>query len=183
MTQTALILIDYQRGFDIPDVWGGARNNPWAEANALALLAAWRDNDLPVVFVQHASLTVGSPLHPDGAGFGFKHGFQPSNADMHIVKNENSAFVGTHLEVSLRRMGITDLVICGITTEHCVSTTTRMAGNLGFNVRLVGDAGHAWPKTRNGRVWDAETIHETELAILDGEFAQVVTTADVIGTL
>lgn len=175
----ALILVDYQKGFDQTGAWGGPRNNEGAEANALALLRVWRDRGDPVVFVQHSSRSKESPLNPTGPGFAFKDGFQPRLGEKHIVKHENSAFVGTDLDVWLRRAGIIDLVICGITTEHCVSTTTRMAGNFGFKVTLVGDAGHAWPKTRNGIFIDAQTIHETELAILDGEFCTVVTTADL----
>ncbi|MEO0359161.1 MAG: isochorismatase family protein, partial [Pseudomonadota bacterium] len=163
--------------------WGGPRNNLAAEANALALVAAWRPRGWPIVWVQHASQLLGSPLGQNCPGFAFKDGFTPEPGDMHVVKHENSAFVGTHLDVLLRRSNITDLVICGITTEHCVSTTTRMAANLGFCVQLVGDACHAWPKNRNGVTYDSQTVHDTELAILDGEFANVMTTRGVLDSL
>ncbi len=183
MAAPALILIDFQKGFDDQGAWGGPRNNDGAESNALALADAWRHRGWPVVWVQHASHSKASPLNQTAPGFAFKDGFGPLDGEKHIIKHENSAFVGTDLDVFLRRSGVTELVICGITTEHCVSTTTRMAGNFGFSVRLVGDAGHAWPKTRGGVRYDAQTIHDTELAILDGEFATVVNTADVLKDL
>ncbi|MCO4847347.1 MAG: cysteine hydrolase [Yoonia sp.] len=180
MSKKALVLIDYQQGFGNPDHWGGPRNNPDAETNGLRLLKAWRDADAPVAIVQHSSRSEASPLHPSKPTFAFKAGFDPIKGEKHIVKHENSSFVGTDLDVWLRQNDIRDLVICGITTEHCVSTTTRMAGNFGFGVRLVGDACHAWPKTHNGTFIDAQTIHDTELAILHGEFATVVSTDDVL---
>ena len=179
----ALLLIDIQRGLD--NSWYGARNNLAMEANALRLLEAGRKAGNPVVIVQHSSTTDGSPLRPDQPGFALKPGFEPLEGDKHIVKHENSAFVGTDLEAWLRGKGITELVAAGISTEHCVSTTVRMAANLGFGVTLVGDACHATSKPRvdgAGEI-DADTVHDTELAVLNGEFATVTTTNDVLSTL
>lgn len=186
MNNTALILIDIQSGFDDASLWGGSRNNPAMEANAAQLLAHGRKNGrksgINIIHVQHASRSETSPLHPKSKGFAFKQGFEPLNGEKHIIKHENSAFIGTDLEIFLREHMISKLIICGITTEHCVSTTTRMASNLGFDVRLIGDACHAWPKTSldGQHTIDAETIHITELAILHKEFAMVQSTQATI---
>ncbi len=57
-----------------------------------------------------------------------------------ITKEVNSAFIGTNLKEQLDKLNIHTLVIVGITTNHCVSTTTRMAGNFGYETYLISDA-------------------------------------------
>lgn len=177
---TALILIDIQQGMDDPR-WVATRNNPAAEANAAALLAAWRASRRPVIHVQHASKNRNSPLHPDSPGHPIKDIVAPLAGEMVFVKQENSAFIGTGLEAHLRENGIGALVLCGLTTSHCVSSTTRMAGNLGFECYLAGDAAAAFAlKDHLGREYDAETVHRVSLATLHEEFAIVADTKDIL---
>ncbi len=179
----ALILIDIQQGFDHP-MWG-ARNNPDAEENAARLLVHWRDQTLPIFHVQHLSTTPGSPLNPEGGAIDFKPEVTPLAAEPVIQKHVNSAFIGTDLEAQLRAGGVTDLVICGLTTPHCVSTTTRMAANLGFDVTLAHDACAAvalgadtsW---RDGGAVSPKFIHQAALDHLNGEFATVLSTDDIL---
>ena len=95
-----------------------------------------------------------------------------------IYKNVNSSFIGTDLEQRLRKMGAKTLLICGITTDHCVSTTTRMAGNFGFETYLVGDATATFERHGpDGRHFSAQEMYDTALASLHGEFATVISTA------
>ena len=178
----ALILIDFQKGFDA-SAWG-QRNNPDAEAVAIKLLTHWRKNDRPLFHVQHVSQDPDSLL--SGEGFGFREGLEPQHGEVVIQKSVNSAFIGTDLEERLRDEGISSLVICGLTTPHCVSTTTRMAGNLGFDVTLVADACAAFTSNANTG-WNpdaaplhAQEIHDMALSHLHGEFAQVVNSSDIL---
>ena len=122
-----LILIDIQKGFDSP-VWGH-RNNPDAEQNIEKLLHHWRQNKLPIVFVQHMSTSPNSPLHPDNPGNEYKDNLKPKGEPL-FYKNVHSAFIGTDLEEYLRSNNFNTLVVTGITTNYCVATTSRMAGNL-----------------------------------------------------
>ncbi|MFC2967033.1 cysteine hydrolase family protein [Acidimangrovimonas pyrenivorans] len=173
----ALLLIDFQCGFDHPR-WG-ARNNPGAEANALRLLAAFRAAGAPVIHVRHLSTEADSPLA--GAGAALKRGFEPAPGEPLIEKSVNSAFIGTDLETRLRLGGIDRLTICGLTTPHCVSTTTRMAANLGFAVTLVHDACAAVARNADagfdgGPDFSPAEIHRAALSHLHGEFAEVVAT-------
>lgn len=179
---TALIVIDVQQAFDDPS-WG-ERNNPLAEENIAALLAAWRQAGQPLFHVQHRSQRADSLFHPDAPGFRVKPQAQPLPGEPVIYKNVNSSFIGTDLEQRLRAAGITTLVICGITTDHCVSTTTRMAGNFGFDTYIVSDATATFERTGpDGRHYPAQQMHDTALASLHGEFATVATTAAIIGAL
>lgn len=175
----ALIIIDVQKGLDDPK-WG-RRNNPQAEENMGKLLAAWRQAERPIFHVQHLSTNPDSPLRPDQPGVEIKEVVQPANNEPVIRKNVNSAFIGTDLEQQLRHNGLDTLVIVGLTTNHCVSTSTRMAGNLGFKTYLVADATATFDRVGpTGRHFSAEDIHDVTLANLHEEFATVVNTDDLI---
>ena len=173
----ALILIDIQKGFDNVEYWGGQRNNPDAEKNAAELLELWRKNQLPIFHIQHCSSIPTSLLNEANVGNEFKDIVKPMSGETVIKKNVNSAFIGTDLKEQLDNEKITKLVIVGLTTDHCVSTTTRMAGNFGFDTFVVSDATATFNKKGlAGQNFSAELIHETALASLNGEFATIVTT-------
>lgn len=177
-----LLIIDVQQGFDEP-MWGN-RNNPQAEENIARLLAAWRKTNHPVFHVQHLSLSPTSPLHATHPGNAIKEAVKPQAGELLFQKHVNSAFIGTDLEQQLRERGYDTLVIVGLTTPHCVSTTTRMAGNLGFRTYLVSDATAAFEIVgHDGRPYTAEEIHTVSLAVLNGEFATVVETATLLNAL
>jgi nicotinamidase-related amidase len=174
----ALILIDIQKGFDDIAYWGGERNNPDAENNAAELLEFWRASQLPIFHIQHCSTNPNSLLNELKEGNAFKEIVKPNIGEPVIKKNVNSAFIGTNLKAQLDVQKINTLVIVGLTTDHCVSTTTRMAGNFGFETFIVSDATATFNKIGvDGQLFSAELIHETALASLNGEFATVVTTA------
>lgn len=141
----ALLLIDVQQGLDEP-VWG-ERNIPEAEHHIAELLAGWRSAGRPVLHVQHMSTGAASPLRPDRPGNAFKPEALPLAGEPVFRKTVNSAFIGTDLEAHLRGAGIGRLVIAGLTTDHCVSTTVRMAANLGFDVVVVDDATATFDRT------------------------------------
>lgn len=173
----ALILIDIQKAFDNIEYWGGQRNNLNAEENASELLKLWRQNNLPIFHVKHCSSSPTSILNETNKGNEFMDLVKPIDDEPIVKKNVNSAFIGTDLKEQLDNSKITKLVIVGLTTDHCVSTTTRMAGNFGFDAFLVSDATATFNKKGlEGQNYSAELIHETALASLNEEFATIVTT-------
>ena len=180
MSQTALILIDWQQGFDDFDYYG-KRNNPAAEGNAEKLLAHWRKTGQPVFHAKHDSTEPQSRLAVSHPGNAFKPALAPQGDEPVYGKTVNSALIGTSLEVDLRAQGITKLVLCGITTDHCVNTTTRMAGNLGFDAIIAADACATFDRSLpDGRVFPADLVHDVALASLNDEFAAVKTVDEII---
>jgi len=175
----ALILVDVQQAFLDPR-WG-QRNNPNAESNIARLLATWRESARPIRHVVHDSLEPNSLLRPGLPGNAIQSLAAPQTGEPVYRKHVNSAFIGTNLERDLRQDGIDTLVIVGLTTNHCVSTTARMAGNLGFKTYVVSDATATFARPAlDGTLRPAEAVHSAALSDLHQEFATVVDTAEVV---
>lgn len=180
--QAALLLVDFQEGFDDPR-WG-RRNNPRAEERAAELLAAWRESGRPVLHVRHLSEEPDSPLRPGQPGNDLKPLVRPAPGEPVVEKSVNSAFIGTGLEERLREDGTRTVVVAGLTTDHCVSTTARMAGNLGFETYVVSDATATFDRVGpRGAPFTAERIHEISLVSLHGEFATVADSREILKLL
>jgi len=180
----ALIVIDVQRAFDEWEAAGQRRNNRDAVRHIVQLLAAFRTARAPIFHIRHEGTQPGSSFRPGSSGYKVKDEAKEMEGEPVIVKRVNSAFIGTDLESRLRAAAIQTVVICGATTNHCVETSTRMAGNLGFDAWLVRDA--TWTFDRvgpDGDTHSAEEIHAMTLANLYAEFARIVRTADVIAAL
>ena len=181
---TALIVVDVQRAFDEWEAAGKRRNNPDAVERIADLLDGFRTQRAPIFHIRHEGSKPTSSFLPGGTGFPVKDEARERDGEVVIVKRVNSAFIGTDLESRLRVAGIKTVVICGATTNHCVETTARMAGNLGFDTRLVRDA--TWTFDRvgpDGDAHSAEAIHAMTLSNLNGEFARIVTAAEAIASL
>ncbi|NRA68058.1 MAG: cysteine hydrolase [Pseudobacteriovorax sp.] len=182
MKHPTLILIDVQKGFQDPR-WG-SRNNPDAEINIRRLLDIWREKKLQIIHIQHCSTEETSTLRAGTPGHEFQEETAPIGDEQVIQKIVNSAFIGTNLDDYLKQSNTEELVIVGLTTDHCVSTTTRMAGNLGYKTYLVSDGCATFNRIdRFGREILAEDIHQIHLASLDGEFCTVMTTNNVLKAL
>ena len=182
--RTALIVVDVQRAFDQWEARGQRRNNPQAIERIGDLIGEFRRAKAALFHIRHRSANAESPFSPSDMGYQVKDEAREQDDEPVIVKEVNSAFIGTDLEQRLRTAGIHTIVICGVTTNHCVETTTRMAGNLGFDARLVSDA--TWTFDRvgpDGRLHRAEDIQAMTESNVSDEFAQVVLTRDVVDGL
>ncbi len=180
-----LIVIDVQRGFD-DGSWWGVRNNPACEDRVRALVEGFGAEGAPIVLARHDSADPASPLHPDRPGNAFKailDGVQPA---LVVPKHVHSAFHGdVDLDAWLRDRAVRELVICGIQTNRCCETTARVGGDLGYDVRFVLDATHTFdePARDGGEPLGADLIAQVSAANLDGHFATVVSTEQVLGGL
>lgn len=177
--RTALILVDMQQAFDAapwPKRW-----NDKVDANGLAVLSVWRAAGRPLFHVRHDSVEEGSSLRPGSPGNAFRCGFEPQPGEPLVTKSVNAAFIGTDLDLRLRRADIDTIVVFGISTDMCVSTTVRVGANMGYKVTLVEDACDCFDlaDSRGERI-AAVDIHRAHIATLRADFATVVTTAEIL---
>ncbi len=182
LNDAVLLLVDYQQAFDDPS-WP-RRWNSDVDRNGLALLAAWRRAKRPLIHVRHDSVEQASTLRPGAPGNALRPGFEPLPGEQLVTKSVNSAFIGTDLDLRLRRLGAKTVVTCGISTDMCVSTTIRTGANMGWNMMLVEDACDCFdlPDGKGGSV-PAEEVHRAHVATLGFEFCRVATTRDVVSAL
>ena len=177
---SALLVIDIQIGMDFVDYYGGERNNPDAEQHASKILEQWRSNGWPIYHVRHSSKHSDSPLHASHEGFAFKPETAPIKDEPIITKDVNSCFIGTDLMIQLKEKGINSVVMVGLTTNHCISTSARMGSNLGLEVAVISDATAAFQQVGiDNQEFSAEMVHQISLANLNGEFAKVMTTNEL----
>ena len=181
LDRAVLLPIDMQQAFDAPP-WP-RRWNPDLDANGLALLAAWRAADRPIIHVRHDSVQPGSSLAPGAPGNAFRPGFEPQEDEPLVTKSVNSAFIGTDLDLRLKRLGARHVVVFGISTDMCVSTTIRTGANMGWDMILVPDACDCFdlPDGSGGTI-PAEEIQRAHVATLAFEFCRTMTTAELAGT-
>ena len=177
--RAVLLPIDMQQAFDHapwPRRW-----NRKVDANGSALLEAWRAAQRPILHVRHDSVQPGSSLAPTAPGNAFRPGFEPHFDEPVISKSVNSAFIGTDLDLRLKRLGARHVIAFGISTDMCVSTTIRTGANLGWDMILVPDACDCFdlPDGKGGII-AAEDIHRAHVASLAYEFCRTVDTEELI---
>jgi nicotinamidase-related amidase len=178
----ALVLIDMQEGMRFDRL--PPRNNPGAEDRIAALLAAWRAAGQPVIVVRHISRSPDSVFAPGQPGAAFQRRFLPLAHEHVVEKNVPDAFVNSGLERWLHARGLRRLVIAGVSTNNSVEATARSAGNLGFDTVVAADACFAFDKRDyGGTLRSAEDVHLMALANLDGEYARVRGTAQVLADM
>ena len=134
--------------------------------------------------MRHASAAPGGLFVPGSAAFAFKPEALPLGDEPVITKEVNSAFIGTDLEARLRAAGTEAVALAGLTTDHCCSTTARMAANLGFATWVLGDAMATFDRrAADGGTIAAHVMHRTALASLHDEFADVLDTPAALARL
>jgi nicotinamidase-related amidase len=183
--KTALIIIDLQQGMKSTKL--PPRNNPDAENNIAKLLNAWRQSSNPVINVRHISRFPDFPnssFFPGRSCVEFQEPFLPQPEEHVVEKNVPDAFIHTGLERWLHVRDIRNLVIVGVSTSNSVESTARTAGNLGFKAIVVSDATFTFEKRDfAGTLRSADEVHFMSLANLDGEYAVVRSTDEVLAAI
>ncbi|GAA2950013.1 cysteine hydrolase family protein [Streptomyces argenteolus] len=187
---TALVVVDVQRGFE-EDAYWGPRNNPEADRNIAGLIDAWQASGRPVVFVRHDSAEPDSPLRAGYTGNDFKEYVEERRGkgrgpELFLTKSVNSAFYGTpDLDAWLRETGVRQIVVAGIQTNMCAETTARMGGNLGYEVFFAFDATYTFDQEGpwGWRLSADELARATAVTLHGGGFASVVRSAELVAAV
>lgn len=178
----ALLVIDIQDSFKVSPARWASRNNPRFEDNVTELIATFRDAGRPIVFVLHNDPDPGfRPGDPEVRLMSF---LDRRESDPLIVKNTRNAFTSTDLQSRLDALGVKRVAVCGISTEQCCETTTRVAADLGYEVDFVTEATATFPiggLSMDDPVGSLSTdaIVERTEAVLRGRFARIATVAQV----
>lgn len=156
----------------------------WAAVQNIApLLAAFRERSLPVLYPHVApkrsydagrlAAKVPSIMDIPDRGYRFVEEVAPAETDIVIPKRHPSAFFATSLTSYLIDLGVDWLVVTGATTSGCVRASVVDAFALNYKITVPHDA-----------VYDRSlTVHAVNLFDMAQKYADVTTTADVIGAL
>ncbi|MCU6357751.1 cysteine hydrolase family protein [Enterobacter quasiroggenkampii] len=183
-SETALIVVDIQNEYYASKDFRGQMVIPDGEKvlkNSQKLVSYAHQKGIPVYFIRHMGPKDG-PLFAEGSVYAqFHKDLQPSAQDAIITKATPSSFVGTDLDAQLKKKGIKTVIVIGLMTHMCISSTARDAVPLGYSVIIPEDA----TATRDldddqGGVVDHKTLQRAALAGVADVFAEIMTTEDVI---
>lgn len=181
--KTALLIVDIQN-----DYFSGGRNplegSVEAAANAARLLEFFRRSEHPVFHLQHVSTRPGSTfLLPDTDGVRIHASVTPHPGEIVLRKHYPNAFRDKELLTQLSLAYVARLVICGMMTHMCIDATVRAAADYKLECIVAGDACATKSLSHGGRTIAAPVVHAAFLAALDGAYAKVMTTNDVLAEL
>jgi nicotinamidase-related amidase len=192
---TALLVIDVQESFRQRESWQAASDPEVAEKVARLVDFARGRGDL-VIWVLHSEPGSGGVFDPALGQVRLIEPLAPADGEPVLTKTSHNAFTTTNLQQILTERGIRTLLTCGIRTEQCVETTTRLASDLGYDVTFVADATAtepiSGPDAPAGRplaevladprtLLPADIIARTRYA-LAGRFATVTTVEELTGS-
>jgi nicotinamidase-related amidase len=172
LSNSALIMVDCQNTYR-QGIMQLTNVEP-AIKEAQKLLQLARDLKIPVIHIQHDA-GVGTPYDVSAEIGAISKEVAPIKGENVIIKNYPNSFVSTPLEAQLKAIGIKNLVIAGFMTHMCINSTARGAFNLGLSPVVVASACASRNLTgANGKVIDAQTMHDSALAALRDLFAVIV---------
>ena len=151
---TALLVIDVQNG-----VVAGNHDRDAVVANVGRLVDKARDEQVPVVWVQHSS----DELPTASDAWQIVPELKPDDAEPRIEKNYGDSFEDTNLETVLSDLGVGRLVVVGAQTDECIRSTLHGAFVRGYDATLVSDAHTTEDQTEWGAPPPDQVISHTNL--------------------
>ena len=151
---TALLVVDVQNS-----VVEGAHQRDTVVANINSLVAQARQEQVPVVWVQHSD----EGLVKDSDGWKIVPELIPDEAEPLVEKNFGDSFEDTALESILADLGVGRLVVVGAQTDACIRSTLHGAFVRGYDATLVSDAHTTEDQTQYGAPPPYQVIAHTNL--------------------
>ena len=182
MSRSVLLVIDVQDSFKADPTRWSRRNNPKFESNVSALISAYREAGEPIIFFLHQD---SDPGWGPGPNYRLMDFLDVHSDDVVLHKTTRSCFTSTDLQRRLNSLGAPRLVITGIQTEQCCETTTRDAGDLGYEVDFVTEATLTFPIQHwaGGPELSPEATTERTEYALARRFARIRTVNKVVADL
>src|SRR5437773_2461181 len=177
--RSALLVVDAQDSFKVGPRWE-RRSNGDFERHVDALIRAWRDASLPVIFIMHTDPDEG--FQTTSPHFRLMDFIRRRDDEPLLIKNTRNSFTSTDLQRRLTALGVTRVVISGISTEQCCETTTRVAADLGYDADFVTEATCTFPivNSETGEeLSTADVIQRTEF-VLRGRFARIARVRELV---
>ena len=172
LKDSALIMVDCQNTYRHGIMQ--LTNVEPAIKEAQRLLQMARDLKIPIIHIQHDA-GVGTPYDVTAEIGAISDEVAPKNGEAVVTKNYPNSFIATPLEAQLKALGIENIVLAGFMTHMCINSTARGAFNLGFKPTVVASACATRSLTgANGKVIDAQTMHDGALAAIRDMFAVVL---------
>ncbi|WP_328473461.1 isochorismatase family protein [Actinoplanes sp. NBC_00393] len=191
---SALVVIDVQESFRrLPDWEFVSQPDIVRQVNRLVTVS--RDQGHLVVWVLGSRPGSGTVFDPARGYVRLMDGLTPEAGEPLLTKTAHNAFTTTNLQQTLTSRGVRHLTICGIRTEQCCETTSRVASDLGFDVTFAVDATATTPIPHRDAPPEAsfaqlmsdphtlgvaDIVERTEYA-LAGRFAAIRTVAELTG--
>lgn len=180
MTNQALILIDIQN-----DYFDGGKfpleQSREAGENSARLLEYFRENNMPVVHIQHITDIPNAPFFEKGTqGVDIHPLVAPEKGEPVVVKHFPNSFKETTLQSHLDELQVDSLVIAGMMSNMCVDSTTRAAADLGYTCTVVHDACAAASLEFEGTTCPAPLVHAAFMAALKSAFATMKPTDELV---
>jgi len=152
-----------------------------AAENARVLLAEFRNKKLPVIHVQHISISPDASFFVRGTdGARINDRMTPREHETIVVKNYPNSFRNTSLLDVLQNLHINTLIICGAMSHMCIDATTRAAFDLGFNCVVAEDACATLDLFFHDRIIKAAEVHASFMAALAFPYARVIPAKDIV---
>jgi nicotinamidase-related amidase len=192
---SALIVVDVQESFRQRPLWRTV-STPDLLAKVDTLVRYARAEGDLVAWLLHAEPGTGNVFDPALGHVHVMPELVPDEGEPVLTKTSYNAFTTTNLGQQLTSRGIRELVVCGIRTEQCCETTTRVGCDLGFEVTFALDATATFPIPHRGApaevsveqliadplTLSTEDIMDRTAYVLDGRFAAVRTVKELTGS-